>query len=102
MEVVGHQTKSEEPHRHTRTRLPEQRDKGVVIVVVMKYPGPAIAAIKGMVAIAAHGGSRGSRHGAIVEGSTEASKRILSPPSSRPRNGLASEARARAGCRKVF
>jgi hypothetical protein len=49
----------------------------MVIIIVVKDPGPTIAAIKRMIAIAAKISTRGSRHGAILAAEVTPGKEIL-------------------------
>jgi hypothetical protein len=68
MEMVGHQAKAHEPHRHPRTSLLEQPHERVMIVGIVEDLGPAVAAVEDMVAIATHRSSCCPRHARIVVG----------------------------------
>ena len=74
VEMIGHHAKAHEAHRYAGARLAKEAHEVMVVIVVMKDPGPAIAAIKGMVAIAAKISASGSRHGTIVAHGCGASK----------------------------
>ena len=52
--MVRHQTVADQPHRHASTGLAEQANEAMVIVGIVEDPRPAVAAVKGMVAIATH------------------------------------------------
>ncbi len=77
VEVVGHQAKADQPHRDAGAGLAEEADEAVVVVGVVEDPGAAVAAVEGVVAVAAHRGSRGSGHGRIVAVGGRGGKRIL-------------------------
>jgi len=63
VEVIGHQTKADQPHRHASTGLTQEPNEAVVVVGIVEDLGPAVAAIEGMVAIATDRGSRCAWHG---------------------------------------
>ena len=76
VEVIGHQTKADQPHRHAGAGLTEEPDEAMVVVGVVKDLGPAVATIEGVVAITTDRGSRRAGHGGIVAANGLAGKGI--------------------------
>jgi site-specific DNA recombinase len=57
MKVVGHCTIPDQPHRHAGAGCTQQRDKPVVVVVIMEHARPIVTAVDDVVAITARRGS---------------------------------------------
>jgi hypothetical protein len=66
MEVVGHHTNTNKAHGDAGAAGPQRRHDGVAVIGIVKHARPLVAAIEGMVAIAACRGSERARHDLIV------------------------------------
>jgi hypothetical protein len=77
MEMIGHHTIADQPHRQTGASLTKKGDEGVVILVIVEHLRPTVAAVEGMVAIAADRASRSSWHEVILAAVGLSGKRIL-------------------------
>ena len=53
MEMIGHQTIRQKSHRHTRTRLSEQADEGLIISLRMKHLRATIPSIDHVITVVA-------------------------------------------------
>jgi hypothetical protein len=62
VEVIGHDTETDQPHREAGGRVRQEADESVVVVVGVEDFGAAIAAIERVVAEAARGSACSAWH----------------------------------------
>jgi hypothetical protein len=78
MEVGRHQAKAEKAHGDAGACLAQQRNEGMVIVVVVKDAGALVTPVEDMVTVSADGGSCGARHPEMIVGPATRRKQNLS------------------------
>ena len=66
--MIRHQAVADQPHPYPAASLPEQTHEVVVVVGVVKHLAALVAAVEGVIAVAADGGTSGAWHAAIVGG----------------------------------